>query len=206
MKSTVYGKIEAARNSAFNTISSLTKITFKRGESKMASTIISKNYSIKRTNKSKEITRVLTDDERFWLRVTKTDSCWNWNGVPVDGYGYFRAGGKRWRAHRYSYFLAHGTIPLLDVLHSCDNRLCVNPAHLREGTAKDNAQDKVLRNRQAKLKGEDHGASKLSAESVRQIRRLINEGVKQTVIAEMFHVMPSTITAIKHKRSWGHLI
>lgn len=31
-------------------------------------------------------------------------------------------------------------------LHTCDNKSCMNPDHLYEGTRKDNAQDRVLRN------------------------------------------------------------
>jgi len=33
------------------------------------------------------------------------------------------------------------------ILHSCDNRKCCNPNHLRAGTGKDNYRDALERNR-----------------------------------------------------------
>lgn len=76
--------------------------------------------------------------------------CWEWRGmVESHGYGSIRLGkGKRMRAHRYSWSLYNGPIPKgLFVLHSCDYPRCVNPAHLRLGTQKENMQDRLRRNR-----------------------------------------------------------
>jgi hypothetical protein len=28
--------------------------------------------------------------DRFWKKVEKTDTCWNWTAYKQDGYGYFR--------------------------------------------------------------------------------------------------------------------
>jgi hypothetical protein len=48
--------------------------------------------------------------------------------------------------HRYSYELHKGPISEgLHVLHECDNKLCINPDHLRAGTHAENIRDAVAR-------------------------------------------------------------
>jgi hypothetical protein len=94
--------------------------------------------------------------ERFWAKVERrgAEECWPWTAYRYgDGYGQIReagAGSRLLAAHRVAYELAHGPIQEgMFVLHSCDNPPCVNPAHLRVGTAADNAQDAVKRDRVA---------------------------------------------------------
>ena len=50
--------------------------------------------------------------------------------------------------HRLFYFLYNNSInPNLILLHSCDTPLCVNPAHLSEGTPMDNKRDSIQKGR-----------------------------------------------------------
>jgi hypothetical protein len=88
-------------------------------------------------------------DERFWSKVTKTDSCWEWTAYCGDlGYGRFWLDGGPRLAHVVSFELHHG--PLKDdeeVRHTCDNRACVNPEHLIRGSRRDNMVDMAIRNR-----------------------------------------------------------
>ncbi|MCW5951966.1 MAG: HNH endonuclease [Propionibacteriaceae bacterium] len=83
----------------------------------------------------------LTDEERFWSKVTVTDTCWLWTGAPNGGgYGTFSpTGGPNTMAHRFSYELAGNTLtPGLTIDHLCRVRLCVNPDHLEEVTYDEN--------------------------------------------------------------------
>lgn len=96
--------------------------------------------------------------QRFWAKVEqRSDGCWEWIGMRVKpgvktpngpDYGYLWLEGKMVRAHRLAYEFFVGPIPTgAFVLHSCDRPWCVNPAHLRVGTAVDNARDCVARGR-----------------------------------------------------------
>jgi hypothetical protein len=84
--------------------------------------------------------------ERFWAKVDKTDDCWIWTGY-VDrwtGYGQIGVGGRQnkdW-THRVAYRLMNGPIPDgMTIDHRCRNRVCVNPAHLRAVTMKQNGEN-----------------------------------------------------------------
>ena len=90
--------------------------------------------------------------QRFWQNLTRDSrtGCWPWQaGKFHKGYGAFAYAGHRpGYAHRFSYLLHHGEIPEgALVLHRCDNPPCVNPAHLRLGTARDNTRDSVAKGR-----------------------------------------------------------
>lgn len=88
---------------------------------------------------------------RFWRNVDRRSGseCWPWTGsIGSGGYGAFSIRGKQLTASRRAYELTFGAIPEgLFVLHSCDNRPCCNPAHLRVGTHTDNMRDMVSRDR-----------------------------------------------------------
>ena len=79
--------------------------------------------------------------ERFWSRVEKTDSCWNWTGGKLtNGYGYLLGPSDgRKLAHRFVYEQLVGPIPEeLQIDHLCRNRVCVNPEHLEPTTQRIN--------------------------------------------------------------------
>jgi len=88
----------------------------------------------------------MTEEERFWARINKTDTCWLWTGgVQSMGYGsFYRRGGGYTLAHRYAWEYYNGTIePGMVIDHLCNVLLCVNPEHLRETTQSQNLQRKI---------------------------------------------------------------
>lgn len=77
----------------------------------------------------------------FWAKVKKGDgdSCWEWQGRKVAGYGVFDNQGHGQVAHRFAYEQLVGPIPEgLTLDHLCRNRACVNPQHLEPVTLRGN--------------------------------------------------------------------
>jgi hypothetical protein len=70
---------------------------------------------------------------RFNNFTTKNGDCILWTGyLDKDGYGQFYFKQKNRRAHRVAYYFIHGDIQKGMVIdHTCKNRNCVNPEHLR---------------------------------------------------------------------------
>jgi hypothetical protein len=94
--------------------------------------------------------------ERFWEKVARRgpDDCWEWQACRnASGYGQLALSAPSSRhigAHRFSALLHFGPFhSRLFVCHHCDNRVCVNPAHLYLGTPKQNAEDMSNRARTA---------------------------------------------------------
>lgn len=96
---------------------------------------------------------MITIEERFWCKVKigLEDECWCWTGSKSStGYGNISTKKNKSpiNAHRLSYTINKGKIPDgMVVMHTCDNKLCVNPNHLVIGTKKDNSNDMMAKNR-----------------------------------------------------------
>jgi len=149
---------------------------------------------------------VLNAHDRFWRKVRKGSDCWEWTAYKSPyGYGKFRVNGESRCAHRIAYTIVIGEIPDgMCVCHTCDNRACVNPAHLWLGTYADNHQDMVSKGKKARNAsfGETNGNAKLTKEQVLAIRTA--SGL-QRIIAKQFGVTQTVISRIKLRRAWSHL-
>ena len=77
-------------------------------------------------------------------RITISDKgCWefNWKNLS-NGYPQIRLGSKSKRVHRVVYKLFNGFLSEdMVVMHLCDNKICINPSHLKEGTNIENVSD-----------------------------------------------------------------
>ena len=101
------------------------------------------------------------------------------------------AGGRRTLAYRVVWELVHGvTLQRTElVLHSCDNGQmpvgCCNPAHMRIGTPYDNNDDKARRHRTG-----------MPQRDVERIRALLEKGMTQQEVSELFGIARTTVGAI----------
>ena len=147
--------------------------------------------------------------DNFWAKVDKSQGdsgCWLWTGAKQGGrggkYGAFQLGWKKQkRAHRLSFEITNGPIPGgMMVCHVCDVPLCVNPAHLFLGTAKENTDDMDAKNRRVNCKGQRNGASKLTIETVRNIYL---DPRTNREIAQDCNISPNLVSQIRHRKIWA---
>lgn len=155
-------------------------------------------------------------EDRFLEKIQKTEGCWLWTGATTHGgYGVLHGPGKKGkmiRAPRFSYELHYGPVSSdLDILHRCDNPICVRPEHLFTGTAQDNTDDMMAKGRYNKpeettAKGEGHGMAKLTEEQVLAMRAEYATGETSTrKLAEKYGVSRRAIMFILHREHWKHI-
>lgn len=148
-----------------------------------------------------------SDKCRFLNKVEKKGDCWIWKGSYLKGgYGAHRFNGKSLGAHRTSWTLFKGEIPIgMYVCHKCDNPGCVNPDHLFLGSAEDNNRDRAKKGRSDDRHGEKHPCRKLTNETVLEIRKLWSSGMKQKEIAKIYGIDNSAVSVIVNNKRWKHI-
>lgn len=150
------------------------------------------------------------------------NKCWLWTSdILRDGYGsvhlhnlpyyvrqHFLNQGLKYRiaAHRLSHMLFNGNItktkPL--VLHSCNQRSCVNPSHLRIGTQKENMKDA---SELQKLSGITLTRKKKTPEWIKAVNKKILKGQSFYSICDQ---EGGTMTSVRYRarllQEKGHFI
>lgn len=149
---------------------------------------------------------------KFWRKVNvgDPDDCWEWSGGRSRlGYGRYRIGPNFVLAHRLSIAIATGIVPeRMMALHGCDNPPCVNPGHLRWGSAAENSRDCKDRGRLHRWRGQRAGSrnpkAKLSPDDVCDIRSSyipFRNGAYQ--LARQYGVSKRTIRDIIQRKTWN---
>lgn len=106
-------------------------------------------------------------------------------------------------AHRLVCELAHGAPPteLHEAAHSCGNRICVAPGHLRWATHIENKADQLQHD--TLLRGTRHPNNRLTEDDIRAIRVRIDKNGRE--LAMEYKVGETTISAIRSRRIWAWL-
>jgi len=140
-------------------------------------------------------------EKRLWSKVEKTRGCWFWTGQTNGaGYGLLLRDGRTRLAHRIVWELENGPIPEGNLVrHMCDNPACVNPAHLRLGTQRDNMRDRLISARV------HYAGVKLTADDVVNIVDLYKKGETQKSIAKRYGVSEPTVSGIMRGLCWQHV-
>lgn len=118
------------------------------------------------------------------------DGCWEWQGAKNRfGYGSLIIKGpnglRQIGAHKLAYMMVNGPVPAgQNVLHTCDNRCCINPGHLYLGDQAQNMADMLARGRSALQKQAQE--AKKRADALRH------------------HEMPEALRNDPKARFWGH--
>lgn len=137
--------------------------------------------------------RLSPKGEERWV-VDPVTECWVWQkGFMGKGYGNVWTGFKTEGAHRWAYESLVGSIPDdLELDHLCRNRACINPKHLEPVT------NVVNKRRGIRII--------LTADKVREIRKLREQGVKYRVIAGQFGITTGAIHPIMTRKTWKDVL
>jgi len=127
--------------------------------------------------------------------------CIEWQLTKSNGYGQLYINRKMTSMHRWVATLVYGAPKANQfALHSCDNPSCVNPDHLRWGTAAENSREAV--DRDLYLRGQENPFAKLTNLQIPQILEAIAAGESMTAVARKLGVSRTCISDVARGRTW----
>jgi hypothetical protein len=153
-------------------------------------------------------------EDRFWVKVDRRgdNNCWEWRAsLDTRGYGNFGVprhdGTGRFimqRAHRVAWELINGPLQgsSQHLCHTCDNRKCVNPAHLFIGNPKINMADCASKKRFGNRWGENNAHAKLTEDTVRFIR---GSDLPLSALVKLVGVSQTAIASARSGKTWAHI-
>ncbi len=125
------------------------------------------------------------------IKLGKTaDECWEWQSAfNAAGYPHKTHNGVDLLASRWMWMTLFGPIPQgLVVSTKCGNRACVHPAHLVLRTQAEACREGV--------------ATTLTVRDIVELRRLVDNGVSRSDVAERYGVTGVTISDVMRRKSW----
>lgn len=152
--------------------------------------------------------------------VTLENGCMIWQGNTSQGdhgradYAVAEIHAEKFYVHRYIAFApfddetrrALWDDKAVQVLHSCDTKLCINPEHLTIGDQSDNMRDAFDKGILVGRKGEKHHLAKLTDSDVIAIRNSYAAGENsQRGLARAYGVSQGTIWHIVNGTHWSHI-
>jgi hypothetical protein len=139
--------------------------------------------------------------------VVDDNGCFNCTSHKAGKRGYprMRIGIKEILVFRFVYGQMFEPLQEGDLIrHLCDNKLCINPEHLRKGTQKENMRD-ALRNGRLPL-GSQRANAKLDELKASAIKTLLDASdFTCNELGLCFGVSDTTIEQIRDNKTWKHV-
>lgn len=165
------------------------------------------SYQVSNLGKVRSLDREITKTNRHGdvqnFKLKGKELRFNDNG---KGYLSVQLGrGNRRYVHRLvAEMFIDNPFELPTINHIDNNTKNNNVTNIEWVTQQENIQHKVRQGRQHK--GERIPSTKLKEDDVREIRKLLSDGVSQTKIAEMYNITQTPVSKIKRGVTWSYVI